>query len=206
MKNKQLVFCKALLFSLIICTHQAVLANDDNPLKDAGFEQQLSPDQGGWTLFDQSRFSSMFNWGFSQAIPSPPFLRGTASGSFQEFPATPGSQWRLSGYGMTPTALKGSLAFGIVQLSFFDDEGNDLGTVETSDSKTPKAKLSNQVNTQTTVNEWVLLDIGIATAPPNTTKVQAFTLYVDYSGSGIPQGVYFDDLVLCNLNSGSVCK
>jgi len=217
--KKTFVFCNALLFTFIISAPQSVLANGDNPLKDASFEQQLPPDQGGWTLFDQSRFSSdqarngkqsMFNWGFSRTVPSPPFLLGTVSGSYQEFAAAPGSQWQLSGYGMVANKFRGSLAYGIVQMSFFDAQGNDLGTVETSDNKTPKAKTSNRVNSKTPVGEWVLLDTGIATAPANTTTVQAFTLYVDYSGSGIAQGVYFDDLRLCNLddddNKGSNCK
>ena len=31
--------------------------------------------------------------------------------------------------------------------------------------------------------------------------MQAFTIYVDYSGSGIFQGVYFDDLRLCALGA-----
>lgn len=219
MKNQFYVICKALLVSLILCVPQSVLAKGENSLQDASFERQLSADQGGWTLFDQSRYSSthahsgdhsMFNWGFSQTIPSPPFLRGTASGSFQEFPAAPGSQWRLTGYGMTPTPLKGALAFGIVQVSFFDDKGNDLGTVETVDSNTPKAKTSNQVNAQTPISEWFFLDTGIATAPANTATIHAFTLFVDYSGTGISQGVYFDDLVLCELKAGesmgSICK
>ena len=219
MKIKTFVLCGALLYPIIVSAIQTVLANGDNLLRDASFEQQLAPGKAGWILFDQSRFSpdqarsgsqSMFNWGFSRTVPSPPFLLGTVSGSYQEFPANPGSRWRLTGYGFTPTALRGVPAFGLVQVSFFDDLGNDLGTVETSNSNTPKAKTSNQLNSQTPVGKWVLLDIDVATAPSSTTKVQAFTLYVDYSGSDIAQGVYFDDLRLCTLdadkNEGSACK
>ena len=53
-----------------------------------------------------------------------------------------------------------------------------------------------------------LLDTGVVTAPENTAKVHAFTLFVDYSGSGIAQGVYLDDLVLCTLdqNGDSNCR
>lgn len=219
MKKPKFVFCNVLLFSLIVFVPKSILANDDNPLKDASFELQLPPDQGGWNLFDQSRYSSsqarsgsqsMFNWGFSRTIPSPPFLLGTVSGSYQEFPASPGSQWQLTGYGLMPNALKGTLAFGIVQVSFFDNQGKDLGTVETSDKKTPLAKTSNRVYKQKPVGEWIFLDTGVATAPENTANIQAFTLYVDYSGSNISQGVYFDDLRLCALDAdeskGSACK
>lgn len=219
MKKKKIVFWNALLFTLIVFVPQSVLATDDNPLKDASFELQLSPDQGGWNHFDQSRFSSsqarsgsqsIFNWGFSRTLPSPPFTLGTVSGSYQKFPAGPGSKWRMTGYGMMPSALKGAIAFGIVQVSFFDNQGNDLGTVETSDKKTPNAKTSNQVNSQKPIGEWIFLDTGVATAPANTANIQAFTLYVDYSGSNNSQGVYFDDLRLCALDAdeskGSDCK
>ena len=214
MKITTRVFYTALLGALLAPVSQAVLANDENLLKDASFELKLSPEQGGWILFDESRFSarearsgsgSMFNWGFSRTVPSPPFLLGTVSGSYQEFPAEPGSRWRLTGYGAAPNGLKGTPAFGIVQVSFFDADGNDLGTVETAGARKPRAKTSNQVNSKTPPGEWVFLDTGIVTAPANTAKIHAFTLYVDYSGSNISQGVHFDDLTLCALD-GSDCR
>ena len=208
--NKALLFYGALLGILLVSVSQVTLA-DDNPLKDAGFELQLSPDEGGWILFEHSMFSSgqahqgqksIFNWGYSRTVPFPAVLFGNASGTYQEFPAEPGSRWRLTGYGMTPTRLEGTPAFGIVQVSFFDARGNDLGTVETAGNTTTRAKTSNEVNSQSPVGEWIILDTGVATAPEDTATVQAFTLYVDYSGSGISQGVYFDDLALCALERG----
>lgn len=202
----------ALVCTLLLCISQTAIGADDNYLKDASFELQLPTDQGGWNLFDQSRFStkvahsgsmSMFHWGFSRTVTTPPFLVGNVSGSYQEFAAAPGSRWRLTGYDQTPTTLEGKPAFGIVQLSFFDSRGNDLGTVETGDSKTQKAKISNQINRQTPAGKWILLDTGIATAAANSATVQAFTLYVDYSGSNTSQGVYFDDLTLCALEEAN---
>lgn len=216
--NKITLFITALLCILLVCSPRIILANGDNLLRDASFELQLPPEKGGWILFDESRFSSrearsgsrsMFNWGFSRNLPTPPFLLGTASGSYQEFAAAAGSRWRLTGHGMTATAIRGAPAFGIVQLSFFDSAGNDLGTVETDGDKTARAKTSNQVNSQTAVGEWIFLDTGIATAPAGTAAVQAFTLFVDYSAANVSQGVYFDDLSLCALGDddedGSSC-
>ena len=207
MMNKSLLFCSALLGTLLVSAPPIALA-DDNPLKDPSFELQLPADQGGWILFDYSKFSSdeartgeqsVFHWGYSRTVPFPAFLDGSASGSYQEFPAAPGSQWRLTGFGKTPNELKGTPAFGIVQVSFFDSRGKDLGTVETAGNTTTRARISNDVNSQSPVGEWIFLDTGIATAPEGTATVQAFTLFVDYSGSGISQGVYFDDLSLCAL-------
>jgi hypothetical protein len=99
----------------------------------------------------------------------------------------------LTGYGLTPSPLLGDPAFGLVQVSFFDIFGNNLGTVETAGTGTP-AKVSNLVDGSATPGEWIFLDTGIATAPAGTAYIQAFTLYVDFSGN--IQGVYFDDLTL----------
>ena len=208
MMKKSMLFYTALLGTLLLAVPEVALA-DDSPLKDPSFELQLSADQGGWILFDYSKFSSddarsgeqsIFHWGYSRTVPFPAFLDGSASGSYQEFPAAAGSRWRLTGYGKTPTQLEGTPAFGIVQLSFFDSRGKDLGTEETAGNTTTRAKISNDVNSQSPVGEWISLDTGVATAPDGTATVQAFTLFVDYSGSGVSQGVYFDDLKLCMLD------
>lgn len=207
MKSNTIVLCTALISALLVYAAEAALADDDNPLRDASYELQLSPDQGGWELFEESLFSqeqahsgsqSMFNGGFSRTVAFHPYFVGNVSGAFQEFPANPGSRWRLTGYGLTTTTLRGTPAFGIVQVSFFDADGNDLGAVETVDT-TARAKTSIEVNSQTPPGEWVFLDTDIATAPADTAAVQAFTIYVDYSGSNTSQGVYFDDLSLCAL-------
>lgn len=197
-----------LLGGLLTFTPHITIAEDADLLQDASFEKRLTPDEGGWILFDESTISrqhartgtqSMLNAGLSRTVPYPPHFIGTVSGSYQEFPAEPGSRWQLTGYGMAPIALEGTPAFGIVQVSFFDTDGTDLGTVETVDSETSLAKTSNEINSQSPVGEWIRLDTGIATAPAGTATVQAFTLYVDYSGSDTSQGVFFDDLRLCAL-------
>lgn len=196
-----------LLGTLLVCASAATLADSDNPLKDASFELRTVPDEGGWSRFEESLFSqdqarsgeqSMFNGAFSRTVAYHPYFVGSVSGSFQQLPAEPGSRWQLTGHGLAANALKGTPAFGIVQLSFFDADGKDIGTIETADSET-RAKTSNEVNNQTPAGEWVFLDTGVATAPEGTATLQAFTIYVDYSGSNTTQGVYFDDLTLCAL-------
>ncbi len=211
MKNSMLL-CAGLLGILIASNPVSVLADGHNLLKDSSFEQQLPRDQGGWGPFEISIFSknqarsgekSMFNGGFSRSVPYQPFFVGNVSGSYQELPASAGSRWRLTGHGMVENKLEGTPAFGIVQVTFFDADGNDLGTVETVDG-TSKAKTSNRINRQTPVGEWTFLDTGVATAPEGTATIQAFTLFVDFSGADTTQGVYFDDLVLCAVDKGSV--
>jgi hypothetical protein len=92
MKKNTIVLGTALLCILFVSAPEAARADDNNALKDASFELNLAPDQGGWILFDESMISpkearsgsqSMFNWGFSRSVPYPPYFVGTDSGSFQ---------------------------------------------------------------------------------------------------------------------------
>ena len=207
MKNNKKISSVILACTLLVHAAGIAVADSNNPLKDASFEDKLASEEGGWTLFENSIISaaqsrsgeqSMFNGAFSRTIAFHPYFVGSVSGSFQEIPATPGSQWRLTGYGLVAAALKGTPAFGVVQVSFFNADGVDLGTVETVDADA-NAKTSAEINNQSPAGEWILLDTGIATAPEGTTSIQAFTIYVDYSGSNTSQGVYFDDLVLCEV-------
>jgi len=163
-----------------------------NLLVDPGFELQTAPGSGGWNLFNGAAFSS------AQArTGSFSMLDATVNnvpGSFEQFAASAGMKFQLTGYGMTTAPLAGSPAFGIIQLSYFDSVGNNLGTVETSPGN---ALASAQINSSTPLGVWTFLDTGIATAPANTAFIQAFTIYVDFSGNN--QGVYFDDLNLIQV-------
>ena len=171
-------------------TFSALNSNAQNLLIDPGFENQTPPSAGGWISFGgyfTTDYAHTGNWSMlDEAYYGVP-------GTYEQFPAAPGSQWEMTGYGLTPSPLLGSPAFGLIQVTFFDIFGNNLGTVETAGSGTP-AKTSNFVDGRATPAEWIFLDTGIATAPAGTAYIQAFTLYVDFSG--YVQGVYFDDVSL----------
>jgi hypothetical protein len=161
---------------------------------DPSFERQTPPALGGWITFGawySKTFARKGQWSVFE-----PTYYGVV-GSFEQLPAVPGSQWRLTGYGLTPYPLMGAPAFGIVQFSFFDAFGNDLGTVETAGTGT-RAKTSNPLDGNSPSGVWTLLDTGPATAPAGAAFIQAFTLYVDFSG--YQQGVYFDTLKLSRLD------
>ena len=211
MNNRNIVSLCAFLVVSLAGAPSAALGDDSGLLKDAGFELQTAADEGGWRLFEISLFSknyarsgsqSMFNGGFSRTVPNQGTFVGNVSGAYQEFPAVAGTRWRLTGYALTPETLAGTSAFGILQVSFFDADGEDLGTVETAGGAT-KAKTSSQIDRSSQVGQWISLDTGVATAPEGTATIQAFTLFVDFSGSNRTQGVYFDDLSLCELSEGS---
>ena len=178
-----------------------------NLLIDPGFELQTPADQGGWMIFYGEWFLDGVAHSGNWSMASSGYY--SVAGCFEQFPAAPGSKWRLTGYGMAPFPLQGSdpngdaPAYGLVQFSFFDIHGNDLGTVETQGAQYP-AKLSNTVDPSTPANEWVFLDTDVATAPEGTAYIQAFTIYVEFSGAFWDQGVLFDDLDLeiVNANHG----
>ena len=203
----------ALAGLLVLLASPTAFADQHNALEDPGFESQMAGEDGGWRLFQISMYSknharsgewSMYNGGYSRRMATPPYTIGNDSGIFQEFPAEPGSKWRLSGYALTPSKLTGSPAFGLIQITFFDARGRDLGSVETQ-GDVSRAKLSGEVNSTSPVNEWIALDTGTATAPNGTVLIRAFTIFVDHSGSNASQGVYFDDLVLCKVHSDGEC-
>lgn len=178
-----------------------------NLLVDPGFELQTPVEQGGWLIFNNEWFQDGVEHSGNWCMAASGY--NSVAGCFEQFPAAPGSQWRLTGYGMAPFGIYGSddngpnPAYGLIQFSFFDIQGNDLGTVETQKAKYP-AKLSNPIDSSTAANAWVSLDTGVATAPKGTVYILAFTIYVEYSGLYWEQGVYFDDLDLeiVNANHG----
>src|SRR5204863_81986 len=147
--------------------------------------------QGGWFSF-----GGFFSPGYAHTGTMSVFVPTDfgVPGAFQQFPAAPGSKWQLTGYGLTTKLLQDS--HGVIQLTFFDSSGHDLGTVETSGNQFP-AKTSNPVDGTSTPLVWTRLDTGIATAPAGTAYVQAFVIFINFTG--IAQGVYFDDLDLESL-------
>ena len=169
----------------------SLASHGQNLLADPGFEHQTPAADGGWNLFGGAAYSNAYARTGEWSMFVPAFFG--VSGTFEQFPAAPGSKWQLTGFGMTPVPIYGSPAFGIVQVSFFDVFGNDLGTMETAGSGT-NAKVSNHVDSLATPGQWIALDTGTATAPAGTAYIQAFTLMVDFTG--LYQGVYFDDLSL----------
>lgn len=181
----------ALCLCLAVAANAANCSTAGNVLVDPGFELQTPAASGGWISFggvSSTAYPRTGQW--SQFVSA----FNNVTGSFEQFPAAPGSQWRLAGYGLAvPSPLLGIDSFGLVQVTFIDIFGNDLGTVETAGNTFP-AKTSNPVDG--TAPGWNYLDTETATAPEGAAYILAFTLYIDFSGIPNGQGVYFDDLNL----------
>ena len=169
---------------------QPINTHAGNMIVDPGFEEQTPVAAGGWFSFGGVFTSDYARSGNSSMLNAAVF---GVPGTFEQFPAAPGSKWQMQGYGMTPVPLFGNPAFGVIQVTFIDIFGNDLGTVETAGNPFP-ALTSGPVDEFSMPGEWIFLDTGTATAPAGTAYIQAFTLYVDFTG--LFQGVYFDDVSL----------
>jgi hypothetical protein len=166
-----------------------------NLLVDPGFESgtPVAGGIGGWEPFNAAAFSTA--QAYSGAYSMELLTTNNVPGAYQVIPASPGDVFTLTGWAMAPVALAGpEPAFGGIQISYFDDLGTDLGTVETGPG-TAAADFRgiNQAGGDFVAGVWEELSVT-ATAPAGTTKIQAFPIYIDFSGN--TQGIYVDDMVL----------
>ena len=147
---------------------------------------------GGWGTFNGAAFSTDYTYGPTTYSMEDSGGGGySVPGSYQIVPATPGTAYLLTGYAYIPTALTGA-SEGFLQATFFDNSGDNLGTVQTSPGN---ALLSTPViDSSSPTGTWIELS-EIVTAPADTATIQAFTLVLDAS----PTVVYFDELSLIQL-------
>ena|ERR1051326_4792761 len=183
--------CVAVFALAMATTSSANLLTDPGAENGTTAPNPNPTSAAGWSFFNGAVFSTDFALGGTQSIKE--VTQNNVPGAFQQFAASAGQAWTMSGFGMTPTALAGSPAFGILQITFFDGPngtGNNIGTVETSPGN---AAASGQVNGGSTPGVWNPLSVT-AHAPAGAQSMQAFCLVVDFSGN--TQGVYFDNLDL----------
>jgi hypothetical protein len=168
-----------------------------NLLADPGFESgtPVPGGIGGWEPFNGAAFSMA--QAYSGIWSMEMITTNNVPGAFQVLPASPGDVFTLTGFGLAPVQLVAGpdqAAFGGIQFTFFDAAGTDLGTVETgpglaaADFRGP-----NEAAGDFTPGVWEPLSVT-ATAPAGTVTVQAFPIYIDFSGN--TQGIYVDDMAL----------
>lgn len=188
-------FLKTLICSAALGA--ATMSAHANLLVDPGAESQIStpnPATGygqGWSLFNGAAFSTTVaqSGTWSMACNGPGGF--SVPGAYQQFAATAGQVFTLSGFGLTTAALTPDASFGVLQLTYFsgaNGTGSNLGTVESSPGN---AYSSAQINSTSAVNTWIPLSVS-ATAPVGTMSVQAFVITIDQSAAPI----YFDNLNL----------
>lgn len=169
-----------------------------NILVDPGAEQGITtpnPATGygqGWAFFNGGTFSTAEARSGTQSIAL--VTQTNVPGAYQQFAASPGQTFVMTGFGLTPTPLTGNPGFGILQITFFngpDGMGLNIGTVQTSPGN---AATSAEINSSSPANVWIS-QVVTATAPATAQSMQAYALVVDF-GSAAPEGVYYDDMTL----------
>jgi hypothetical protein len=155
-----------------------------NLLVDPGAEAQTISGSGngvgGWTLFNGMAFNNTVAHSGSWSIGTTAGGGWSVPGAYQQFTASPGQQFTLSGWGYVPTVLgpEGPTGFPWVglQISYFNG-ATDLGTVETGGAgaySTPASK----IGPGETAGVWKFLTVT-ATAPAGATSVQGFAIILD---------------------------
>jgi hypothetical protein len=167
-------------------------------LTDPGAEAQITaPNPNptllpGWSLFNGATFNNSVAHSGSWSIE----LSGggwAVPGAYQSFPAAPGQQFTMSGYGLTPTPLAplaGGFPWTGLQISYFNAGGADIGTVETG-GVGAYAPASAKITDADPANVWKYLTVT-ATAPAGAASVQVFAITLD----SVPTTGFFDDLTL----------
>src|ERR1041384_7324641 len=155
-----------------------------NLLTDPGAENATSaPNPNptslpGWSFFNGANFSSAFARTGTNSLGDVGGGGFQVPGDYQQFAATAGQQFTMTGFALTPTAIAGGANFGQLQITFFsgpNGTGSDIGTVETGGVG---AKASAQVNSTSPVGVWIPLSVT-ATAPAGAQSMQAFTIVID---------------------------
>ena len=193
-KRGKIILCLACtaLFTLGITTTTTA-----NMLTDPGAENATSaPNPNptslpGWSFFNGASFSTAFAHSGTNSLGDVGGGGFQVPGDYQQFAASAGQQYTMTGFALTPAAIAAGANFGQLQITFFggpNGTGANLGTVETSPGN---AKASAQVNNLSPVGVWIPLNVT-ATAPAGTASMQAFTIVIDQNATA----VYFDDLTL----------
>jgi hypothetical protein len=166
---------------------------EPNVLVNPSFDTDLS----GWTVFGNAYYD-----GRSWARRTPTggcklystFTEGSDSGLFQQFPATPGSIWKLGVYTMTTcmeTPLTGgNNDFVLASIVFKDASGTEIGTAD-------QVVLDNSAPLGTWTEHSVFGE-----APAGTDSVAAYFLFV----SPILEGgaAWIDDALFYNVSQSGV--
>jgi hypothetical protein len=171
------------------------VSNATNILIDPGAELQTStPNPAtaygqGWALFNGAGFSMDVARTGSWSIKNAGGGGFSVPGDYQQFAASPGEAWTMTGFALTPATILAGTDFGQLQITFTsgpNGTGANLGTVETSPGN---ALGSNHIDPTSPAGTWLPLSVT-AHAPAGTQSVQLYTIVIDQNKTS----VYFDDL------------
>jgi hypothetical protein len=197
MKRIKLCVWAAILGALAAGSNAAA-----NVLTNSGFETGAAlgnpPDTGaaGWTTFGNANTASANLNPVRSGVGSLQLVGGgnfSVPGAFQTVPASPGQIWDLQGYMLTQNQLPANATFGLLKI-VWSNGTNDLPPAQiligqAGPAANPGIESLPILNAASTLNTWQFTQAR-GVAPPGTTQVSFFALFVDESaGTG-----FFDDL------------
>jgi hypothetical protein len=196
--------CLAAVLSLAPSTTQA-----QNLLVDAGFESG-APSQpnpiplpggagGGWTVFNGAAYSTAHpetgTWGIQE-------VQGIGQAWNFEAPyqvvggVTPGLQYTLSADYMTTTGnsqAPGGYTPIVIQLTYFNSAGTDIGTVETSPGNARAVQYD-----MGALNTWFTGTVT-ATAPAGAVYVAPYLAFMENGSQTAADTLYWDNAILTQV-------
>jgi hypothetical protein len=128
----------------------------------------------------------------------PEVNQGLFGGANPIIPASPGQEFRLSGYMLTPAPLPAGSTYGLFKIVFEDAAGNDLEPASVSIGLAgappfPGAESQPYLNSATPPNTWIFSETQ-AVAPAGTVSVQFLALNVDFN-NGANHPMWYDGIV-----------
>lgn len=182
----------------------------------ASYDLESSANLGGGNLlingdFESGTTNGWSTWGtatstqadvsnFSLQLPGAGGF--TVPSAFQQLSASPGDEFRLSGYMLTETALPADATAGLLKIVFKDAENNDLQPAEVSvgmqaaDAAFPGAESLPVLNSESPAGTWILSETQ-AIAPEGTASVSFFLIHIDQS----PGTIFFDSIEVVDPNA-----
>jgi hypothetical protein len=173
-----------------------------NLLQNPGFETTTDGVAAtDWTEFNggvltstNASFLVVHSGIYSMSTTSPKLTGIQGGGAYQDVAASPGSNYRLTGYlfDWENSKMEGSNRFAVAQLAFLDST-NGLLQLNESPHYGNGAPLPE--------NTWVFFEVDGTNAPAGTATVRTYVLYV--GGTNDSGNAYYDDLTLYQPSGGS---
>ena len=183
----------AVLSAGVVADASAQLLNPSFEAPDASAGDQ--PGTADWDSFNDVFTTAALSRTGNQSIKIfGPFNPGGGAGCTQIVPAAEGQTWVGEIYAMNSSLDPiDAVDFGVYKIEFLDAGLNFVaGGVFGID-----VFESNQVNAASPLDEWTLLGVGTAPAPPGTAFARAVIVKVDIDGAN-GGSIFWDDASLFN--------
>jgi hypothetical protein len=145
---------------------------------------------GGVLVSTNATFAVVHSGLYSMSATTPNLPGVQGGGAYQDVAASPGSNYRLTGYlfDWENSKMEGPDRYAVAQLVFLDNTGGTGNVLQVNSSP------AYGNGAQLPENTWVFFQVDATNAPANTAKVRTYVMYI--GGTNDSGNVYYDDLTL----------